>query len=74
MKLSLLLMMSLPIAMYAQDNVTVDSGTYPNTFSSGSADVQEFNNQARRFNDWAISIGGGAAFMSHADLTSFYAC
>ena len=72
MKLSLLLMMSLPIAMYAQDSTTVDSGTYPNTFSSGSANVKEFNNQARKFNDWSISIGGGPAFMAYGDLTSFY--
>ncbi|WP_434979931.1 OmpA family protein [Daejeonia sp. YH14] len=73
MKLSLLLTLSLPIAIYAQDTVSVkDSETYPNTFSSGSANVQRFDNSARRFNDWAISIGGGTAFMTHADLTSFY--
>ena len=73
MKLSLLVMMSLPIAMYAQDSLAVTSyGDYPNTFSSGSANVQKFDNSARKFNDWAISVGGGAAFMAKADLTSFY--
>ena len=72
MKLSLLVMMSLPIAMYAQDSISVNSTEYPNTYSSGSANVQKFDNSARRFNDWAISVGGGAAFMAKADLTSFY--
>lgn len=72
MKLSLLLTLSLPIAIYSQGTVTGSSTDYPNTFSSGSANVNKFNNEARRFNDWAISVGGGAAFMSHADLTSFH--
>ncbi|MDC8105274.1 MULTISPECIES: OmpA family protein [Chryseobacterium] len=73
MKLGLLLLAALPIATYAQDSTTVNSSDkYPNTFSSGSANVQPFDNKARRFNDWSISIGGGAAFMPHADLTSFY--
>lgn len=72
MKLGLLLLATLPIAAYAQDNsTTVNSSTeYPNTFSSGSANVQPFDNKARRFNDWSISVGGGAAFMVHSDLTS----
>ena len=73
MKLKLLLMMSLPIAMYAQDSISVASqGSYPNTFSSGSADVQKFDNKAKRFKDWSVSIGGGPAFMAFSDLTSFY--
>lgn len=72
MKLNLLLMMALPIAIYAQDNYLLNSEKYPNTYSSGSANVQEFNNQTRRFNDWSISVGGGAAFMTFSDLTSFY--
>lgn len=73
MKLSLFFALILPAAIYAQD---LSSGTasqdYPNTYSSGSADVAKFDNSARRFNDWAISVGGGAAFMTKADLTSFY--
>lgn len=73
MKLGLLLLAALPIATYAQDSITVNSSTeYPNTFSSGSANVQRFDNKAKRFNDWSVSVGGGAAFMAHSDLTSFY--
>ena len=73
MKLSLLLLATLPIAAYAQDSIVVKySDEYPNTFSSGSAYVQPFDNKARKFNDWAISVGGGPAFMAFSDLTSFY--
>lgn len=73
MKLGLLLLATLPIAAYAQDSIAVTSNDmYPNTFSSGSANVQPFNSKAKRFNDWSISVGGGAAFMVHSDLTSFY--
>ncbi len=73
MKLGLLLLATLPIAAYAQDSTAVNSSSeYPNTFSSGSANVQRFDNKARRFNDWSISVGGGAAFMVHSDLRSFY--
>ncbi len=71
MKLSLLVTLTLPIAIYSQNAGRVTSDDYPNTFSSGSANVSKFDNEARRFNDWAISVGGGAAFMAHADLTSF---
>lgn len=73
MKLGLLLLAALPIATYAQDSIAVNSSNeYPNTFSSGSANVQPFNNSARRFNDWSISVGGGAALMVHSDLQSIY--
>ena len=73
MKLNLLMLFAFPLAMYAQDSTEVKMmDGYPNTFSSGSANVQKFDNSARRFNDWSISVGGGAAFMTHADLTSFY--
>jgi len=73
MKLNLLLTLSLPAVIFAQSTVSnpTDS-TYPNTFSSGSKKVQKFDNSARKFKDWAISVGGGAAFMIHSDLTSFY--
>ena len=71
MKLSLLLLAAMPVAIYAQDSIAVSStDMYPNTFSSGSAHVQPFNNSSRRFNDWSLSIGGGAAFMVHSDLKS----
>ncbi|MGP1501995.1 MAG: OmpA family protein [Bergeyella cardium] len=74
MKLSLLLAISLPIAFYAQEKTAdqVKKEEYPNTFSSGSANVSKFTNQSRSFNDWAISAGGGTALMSYGDLTSFY--
>ena len=73
MKLGLFLAFFLPIAFYAQDGTSIaDNQKYPNTFSNGSANVYSFNNSARKFNDWAISVGGGAALMAKADLTSFY--
>ncbi len=72
MKLSLFLLMSLPIGLYAQDSIALAQSEYPNTFSSGSAYIQKFDKNAKKFNDWAISVGGGPAFMSHGDLTSFY--
>lgn len=73
MKLGLLLLAVLPAAVYAQDSIAVMSNDrYPNTFSSGSSNVQPFNNQARRFNDWSVSVGGGAALMVHSDLKSIY--
>ncbi|KPE52021.1 outer membrane beta-barrel protein [Chryseobacterium indologenes] len=73
MKLGLLLLATLPIAAFAQEGTTVSSSTeYPNTFSSGSANVKPFDNKSRRFNDWSVSVGGGAAFMVHSDLRSFY--
>lgn len=43
-----------------------------NTFTSGSSDAHKFNNKARAFRDWAISIGGGTSFIQRGDLTSFY--
>lgn len=73
MKLGLLLLATLPIATYAQDSIAVNTtDQYPNTFSSGSANIQKFDNKARKFNDWSVSIGGGPAFMTFADVTSFY--
>ena len=73
MKLGLFLAITLPIAFYAQDSLSVAaSNDYPNTFTSGSANVKKFDNSARRFNDWSVSVGGGAAFMAKADVTSFY--
>ncbi|KIA89663.1 hypothetical protein [Kaistella jeonii] len=73
MKLGLFLALTFPIAFYAQDRSGVTGNNeYPNTFSSGSAKVQKFDNSARRFNDWAVSVGGGSALMAKSDLTSFY--
>lgn len=72
MKLGLFLALTLPIAVFSQDSLKVGNTDYPNTFTSGSANVQKFDNSSRRFNDWSVSVGGGTAFMSHADLTSFF--
>ena len=74
MKLNLLIALVLPLAFYAQDStkVVMSTGDYPNAFSSGSANVQPFNNSSRLFRDWSVSVGGGAAFMHAADVNSFY--
>ncbi|AZB23261.1 MULTISPECIES: OmpA family protein [Chryseobacterium] len=73
MKLSLAiaaLALAIPTASYAQDSTAVSKGEYPNTFSSGSANVSPFTNQSKRFNDWAISAGVGVPLLQSADLTS----
>ena len=71
MRLGLFLAVIFPIVFYAQNTFPVKKNS-TNTFSSGSSQVAKFDNSARRFNDWAISIGGGSAFMAKGDLTSFY--
>ncbi|MBL3548085.1 OOP family OmpA-OmpF porin [Chryseobacterium rhizosphaerae] len=73
MKLSLAIValaLAIPGANYAQDSTAVSTGTYPNTFSSGSANVSPFTNQSKRFNDWSISVGAGVPLLQSADLTS----
>ncbi len=60
----------LPTAIFAQDSVAVSSGEYPNTFSSGSANVSPFTQESKRFNDWAISFGAGVPLVQSADMTS----
>ncbi|MDR6516900.1 OmpA family protein [Chryseobacterium camelliae] len=73
MKLSLAIValaMAVPTASFAQDSTAVSNGQYPNTFTSGSANVSPFTNQSKRFNDWAISVGAGVPLMQTADLTS----
>lgn len=72
MKLNFMLFMALPAIAFGQDSITIANSEYPNTYSSGSAYVQKFDNKARQFRDWSVSAGGGAAFMAKADLTSFY--
>ncbi|MBB4806330.1 OOP family OmpA-OmpF porin [Chryseobacterium defluvii] len=73
MKLSLAIValaLAIPTASYAQDSTAVSNGEYPNTFSSGSANVSPFTNSSKRFNDWSISAGVGVPFIQSADLTS----
>ncbi|AKK71810.1 membrane protein [Chryseobacterium sp. P1-3] len=73
MKLSLAIValaLALPTASYAQDSTAVSKGEYPNTFSSGSANVSPFTNQSKRFNDWSISVGAGVPLLQSSDLTS----
>lgn len=74
MKLSLAIValaLAVPTVGFAQDSTAVVSnGEYPNTFSSGSANVSPFTNKSKRFNDWAISIGAGVPLIQSADLTS----
>ena len=60
----------LPTAICAQDSVVVSSDGYPNTFSSGSANVSPFTKESKRFNDWSISVGAGVPLVQSADLTS----
>ncbi|KQT23921.1 hypothetical protein ASG22_07800 [Chryseobacterium sp. Leaf405] len=74
MKLSLAIValaLTVPTVAFAQDSIAVVSnGEYPNTFSSGSANVSPFTNKSKRFNDWAVSIGAGVPLIQSADLTS----
>ncbi|KFF23961.1 OmpA family protein [Chryseobacterium vrystaatense] len=73
MKLSLAIValaMAIPAASYAQDSTAVSNGEYPNTFSSGSANVSPFTNSSKRFNDWSISAGAGVPLIQSADMTS----
>ncbi len=66
MKLSLAIValaLAIPSATYAQDSTADSSGKYPNTFSSGSANVTPFTNQSKRFNDWSISVGAGVPLL-----------
>ncbi|WP_143885419.1 OmpA family protein [Chryseobacterium binzhouense] len=74
MKLSLAIValaLAVPTASYAQDSIMVVSNdTYPNTFSSGSANVSPFTQKSKRFNDWAISAGAGVPLLQSGDLTS----
>lgn len=74
MKISLAIVafaLAVPAVSFAQDSTAVSAGEkYPNTFSSGSANVSPFTQQSKRFNDWAISAGAGVPLVQSADLTS----
>ena len=69
---SVALALALPTAIFAQDSIAVNAynGEYPNTFTSGSANVAPFTQDVKRFNDWAISFGAGVPLVQSADLTS----
>ncbi|KQS89305.1 OmpA family protein [Chryseobacterium sp. Leaf394] len=74
MKLSLAIVafaLAIPTLNFAQDSTAVSTEQqYPNTFSSGSANVSKFTQESKRFNDWAISAGVGVPLVQSADLTS----
>jgi len=74
MKLSLAIValaLAVPTAAFAQDSIAVVSNEgYPNTFSSGSANISPFTQKSKRFNDWAVSFGAGVPLLQSADLTS----
>lgn len=59
----ILLAAALPVLIFSQNS---------NPYGSGSTETKKFDNESRLFKDWAISVGGGGAFMQAADLTSFY--
>jgi len=71
MKLNLIIAaLALPVAMFGQDSTAVSTEGYPNTFSSGSANVSPFTQASKRFNDWSISAGAGVPLLQSGDLTS----
>ena len=66
----LTLAFALPTAMSAQDSIAVSNSDYPNTYSSGSANVYPFTQDSKRFNDWSISVGAGVPLLQHGELNS----
>lgn len=69
MKLRLFtLLLSVFGILAAQDKK--ETSAKSNDFNSGSARVEKFDNNARKFNDWSISFGGGSSILYHSDLTS----
>ncbi|MDQ0477978.1 MULTISPECIES: OmpA family protein [Chryseobacterium] len=67
---SLAVAVILPTAVFAQDSIKSSTGSYPNSYTSGSANVSPFTQESKRFNDWAISAGAGIPLMHSADLNS----
>ncbi|TXF77419.1 OmpA family protein [Chryseobacterium sp.] len=73
MKLNLAILalaLAIPATASAQDSTAVSMGEYPNTYSSGSANVSPFTQDSKRFNDWSISFGAGVPLMQDAELQS----
>lgn len=71
--------LSIPEAVFAQDSRGEEAlefgdfkGEEYHTFSSGSRSLWKFDNKAKAFKDWGISVGGGVALLQRGDLTSFY--
>ncbi|QCX53469.1 OmpA family protein [Elizabethkingia sp. JS20170427COW] len=62
--------LSMPLAMFGQD--TIKAPQFDPAYTSGDTEARLFTNSERQFRDWSISVGGGAAFMHSADITSFY--
>ena len=67
---SVALAVVLPTAVFAQDSIMSSAGNYPNSYTSGSANVSPFTQESKRFNDWAVSAGAGVPLMQSSDLTS----
>ncbi|QDP84671.1 OmpA family protein [Chryseobacterium sp. SNU WT5] len=67
---SIALALVLPASVFAQDTISTSTGNYPNSYTSGSANVSPFTQESKRFNDWAISAGAGVPLMQSSDLTS----
>lgn len=63
MKKKLFLLLLLPVLGFSQTN---------DSTSDTEIKTEPFNNKSRLFKDWSVSVGGGASFMTNADLTSFY--
>ena len=73
MKLSLAIVafaLTVPVLGFAQETTEVSVSEYPNTFTSGSANVSPFTQASKRFNDWSLSAGVGVPLVQSADLTS----
>jgi len=69
------LCLGMPLAVFGQEQDSVSATTanrFDPAYTSGDQNPRLFTNSEKQFRDWAISIGGGPAFMHSADITSFY--
>ncbi|QCX53470.1 OmpA family protein [Elizabethkingia sp. JS20170427COW] len=60
------LALTMPMAVFGQDTNTKSV----RDFSSNSESVAPFNNSVKKYNDWAISAGGGSAIIQTGNITS----
>lgn len=65
-----ILCLGLPLASFGQE--VQNTNQLDTVYTSGDKNAKAFTNSERQFRDWAITVGGGAAFMHSADITSFY--